>query len=174
LCTDQVATQRFNEDPPIFDEYEEDSDKQIFASTHIESPINGPMYENYASDSFEYIEGDEEIVQFYAYFIVHDVPAFEVDERNLFPSHSDDYCAYAKSDKEYSAQEICQHIPDKFVSFDCYETYDVHELFQGGQEDFGLTNKAEFTNHPFGPLYQWEIFQILQDPMAIYIESECS
>jgi hypothetical protein len=27
LCTDQVVAQSFNEDPPIFDEYEEDSDK---------------------------------------------------------------------------------------------------------------------------------------------------
>jgi hypothetical protein len=32
------------------------------------------MYENYASDSFEDSEGDEETVQLDADFIVHDVP----------------------------------------------------------------------------------------------------
>jgi hypothetical protein len=69
------------------------------------------VYENYAFDSFKDSEGDEETIQLDVYFIVHHVPIFEADEINLLPSHSDDYCAYGKCDKEYSAPEICQHIP---------------------------------------------------------------
>jgi hypothetical protein len=103
LCTDQVVAQSFNEGPPIFYEYEEDSDKQISTSAHIEYPINGPMYDNYASNSFKESEVDEKAIQLDEDFIVCDVPAIEVDESNLMPSHSDDYCAYAKFDKEYYA-----------------------------------------------------------------------